>query len=100
MITLRVKVDDFVGPPENSHNWTAITFSIDGVFAMPEQISKLGLAAGGEDVENHQLTYKAWLWGEEFGDGALAKPLEKEEAPAEGEDGAPELSEGEWRAKQ
>lgn len=99
IITLRVKVDDFVGPPENSQNWTAITFSIDGVFAMPEQISKLGLAPGGEDVENHQLTYKAWLWGEEFAEGALARAAEKEEPPADGEE-APELSEDEWRSKQ
>jgi tetratricopeptide (TPR) repeat protein len=99
-ITITVRVDDCVGPPENKENWTALTFSIDGVFALPEQITKLGLAAGGDDVENHQLTYKAWLWGEEFSEGALARALEKEEPPADGEEGAAELSESDWRAKQ
>eukprot|EP00746_Dinoflagellata_sp_MGD_P164234 gnl/MRDRNA2_/MRDRNA2_92751_c0_seq1.p1 gnl/MRDRNA2_/MRDRNA2_92751_c0~~gnl/MRDRNA2_/MRDRNA2_92751_c0_seq1.p1 ORF type:complete len:1041 (-),score=303.25 gnl/MRDRNA2_/MRDRNA2_92751_c0_seq1:168-3290(-) len=99
MITITVRVDECVGPPENKENWTALTFAIDGVFAMPEQITKLGLAAGGEDVENHQLTYKAWFWGEEFAEGALARALEKEEPPAE-EGDEPELTDEEWRAKQ
>jgi len=108
-ITVRVSVADLVGPEEDRDNWTTLTLRCRGAFALPGRLTALGLAGGIDDLEAHQMKYRAVVFGESLGEGALARPPEEPlpprppsspEGEAEEVDPMAGLSEAEWREVQ
>jgi len=93
-IEVRVRVDELVGPSEDRQSWNTLTINLKGAFGMPERLASVGVT-GPDDIESHQLKYRAVVFGEELGAGVLTKPAEVEEVPepAEGEEAPPPAEE-------
>jgi len=98
VITVRVRVPQLVGPPQDRGSWVKVTAGVRGVFALPEPL----VALNGGDVEAHPLRYQGVLMGQALGEGSLTKPAGGADAAvAGGPDAAgAELPEAEWRALQ
>lgn len=86
IIRFSVRVDEMVGPAEDRKDWTTLTMKVGGAFALPDRLTTLGLASPADEVELHQLKYRAMCFGAVLANGELAKPKEElPEAPAPGE---------------
>ena len=100
ILTVSVKVEDLIGPSEDRECWTILTLGMEGIFALPESLTSLGVTSP-DDLQAHPITYKAMLLGESFGEGLLTKAPEEKPPPAEGEgDEVPEVTEEEWQREQ
>ncbi|CAL1149733.1 unnamed protein product, partial [Cladocopium goreaui] len=45
ILTVSVKVEDLVGPMEDRECWTILTLGMEGVFALPEALTSLGVTS-------------------------------------------------------
>eukprot|EP00435_Cladocopium_sp_Y103_P029904 s3412_g7.t1 len=75
ILTVSVKVEELVGPLEDRECWTILTLGMEGVFALPEALTSLGVTSP-DDFQAHPISYKAMLLGEPFGEGLLTKAAE------------------------
>jgi len=82
LITVHVRVAELVGPLEDRGAWTTLSFQLKGVFSLPERLTMLGLTGLADDIEAHQLKYRATMFGESLVDGALARPIASCPQPA------------------
>eukprot|EP00930_Biecheleria_cincta_P037891 TRINITY_DN26044_c0_g1_i1.p1 TRINITY_DN26044_c0_g1~~TRINITY_DN26044_c0_g1_i1.p1 ORF type:complete len:1115 (+),score=239.31 TRINITY_DN26044_c0_g1_i1:70-3414(+) len=95
IIAVTISVEELVGPVEDRDCWTTMRLDVKGVFALPEQLSSLGVA-NPEDVSGHLLKYSGEVLGESLGDGVLTKAPEVPEDADEPEG----MEEAEWRSRQ
>lgn len=102
ILTVSVKVEDLVGPMEDRECWTILTLGMEGVFALPEALTSLGVTSP-DDFQAHPISYKAMLLGEPFGEGLLTKAAEVKESEAvdpEAPGEEKEVTQEEWREEQ
>jgi tetratricopeptide (TPR) repeat protein len=87
-ISVNVSVNELLGPEEDRTDWVIVKLGVNGVFSLPPRLTELGVT-GPEDIDQHQMAYKARFLGEELKSGALVAPPEKAPVPpepAEGDD--------------
>eukprot|EP00929_Paragymnodinium_shiwhaense_P000240 TRINITY_DN100492_c0_g1_i1.p1 TRINITY_DN100492_c0_g1~~TRINITY_DN100492_c0_g1_i1.p1 ORF type:complete len:1136 (-),score=353.18 TRINITY_DN100492_c0_g1_i1:226-3633(-) len=98
MLRVTVTVPELVGPAEDRESWTLMTLCLDGVYGLPERLSRMGLT-GAEDVENHQFLYRVSTLGLPLTEVAgLSKPAE--EKPEGTDETTAEPSDDDWRETQ
>eukprot|EP00438_Fugacium_kawagutii_P008038 Skav209189 [mRNA] locus=scaffold1137:694305:700400:+ [translate_table: standard] len=45
ILTVSIKVEDLIGPAEDRECWTILTLGLEGVFALPETLTSLGVTS-------------------------------------------------------
>lgn len=78
-LSVFIRVSELVGPETDRSSWTMLSIRCGGAFSLPKKMTGLGLI-GPADVELHQLTYRAVLFGESF-PGLLAKAAGERPTP-------------------
>mmetsp|Transcript_9050 Transcript_9050/g.21671 ORF Transcript_9050/g.21671 Transcript_9050/m.21671 type:complete len:1021 (+) Transcript_9050:45-3107(+) len=78
-LSVKVSVEELLGPEEDRDCWTVVSINVAGIFALPDSLTSLGVVSP-DDFQAHPVSYQCTLLDESLGEGVLTKAAEVRDA--------------------